>query len=700
MTKEQHLNEIIKLSALKSASALSRIINKPVSIQVASDLSCKPFDLSQELLTDEYKQVGYYGAIKGDLEGFYISLHSAFENQNSSTNTINLANQSVVMLNEFISWFSFSFGLNESIQQIDECNLSEVSIQDFLTTLKENQFEECMQIQFNFSYDGIFGSIRLYVDKVFVLRLLENAPEQSRDKNKDPELPEWNINPIIEINDDGEIIYLNLTARAQFPELFKEGSKHLLLQGIDNWISNRKSYPFDTTICSREVSFMEHHYEQQILMLGNRKQILIYINDITERKQLREQAMMNDRLATVGTLAAGVAHEINNPIAWVLENLRYLKESTTLLKRYLNVTNRILMEPDHEARLQYLENMSTMLDYEELEKIYKFEEIVDETLQGAVRIRDIVRDLKGFSRIDKTEVTTVDINSVINTTISMAVPEFKYRARLEKRLATNLPPLLVNSGKLHQVILNLIVNAAQAIPEGNIQQNTISVTTELEKDKIKIEISDTGAGIPKDVLPRIFDPFFTTKEDGSGTGLGLAIVHEVIGKFGGEIKVESVVNVGTTFTIYLPAHFELSYDHARSETPAKAKVAAKKILVIDDEISLIKTLERMLSPHHQVTTVLGGEAAKNLLSRRCNDFDVIICDLNMPNVNGADLYQFVSEHSPGRENNFIFITAGVYTPSMIAFLNHIHNVIIEKPFDPKELLDAIDKIIIGEAHVY
>lgn len=500
---------------------------------------------------------------------------------------------------------------------------------------------------------------------------------------------ELNTHPIIELNTLGEVVYLNPVARNEFPDMIEKGLAHPLLQGLQklilDFLPNQHN---EMIIFNREISLADKNFDQQLFVLPN-SGIYIFIIDITERNKLRAQALLSDRLATVGTLAAGVAHEVNNPISWILENLRFLKKHTDELKLIVQKLGVIEHEMDDEKKI--LELNAFFSEMKSQEKIFSFEEMINETLHGAERIRDIVRDLKGFARIDKSEVSTVDVNTVLNTAISMAVPEFKHRARLEKNFTPNLPPLMVNSGKLHQVFLNLIVNAAQAIPEGDIDNNRITISTQLQKGRIRIDISDTGHGIDPATMPKIFDPFFTTKPTTTGSGLGLFITHEVISKFGGEIKVNSLPNVGTTFSVFLPAHQEFAVKKIKQESVSEIK-KTKKILVVDDEVSLLKTIERMLDEQYQVTVALGGQAALELFEKKQTHFDVIICDLNMPNVNGADLYRHVLKHRPGDEKLFVFITAGVHTPLMAGFLEKITNPILEKPFTPKQLVSVIEMI--------
>ena len=434
--------------------------------------------------------------------------------------------------------------------------------------------------------------------------------------------------------------------------------------------------------------------------VGDTQQKLVILNDVTERNKLRTQAFLSDKLSTVGTLAAGIAHEINNPIAWVMANLGYLKTNIEIFTSYQKELYHVLEEPDANAKLVLLEKL--IMDPKRQSVTMKFNEIVSETLQGAERVRDIVRNLKGFTRVDATEMTQVDLHQVIDTSISMAVPEFKYKARMEKNFAPNLPMVIMNSGKMHQIFLNLIVNAAQAIPDGDLQNNKVQITTQIDGDMVRVDISDTGKGISPEILPRIFDPFFTTKPAGIGTGLGLSICYDMIRSLGGNIKVKSTIGKGTTFSVYIPykskeeiAKAERAKSVPLMESPAPEpvkQVKGKKVLLIDDEPSLLKSIERMLEENHTVTTALGGKAAIEVLEKNKFDYNVIVCDLSMPDVNGADVYKFVKEKSPGLEQRIVFVTGGIYMPALIEFAATITNTRLEKPFAHAALEEAIEKV--------
>jgi signal transduction histidine kinase len=241
----------------------------------------------------------------------------------------------------------------------------------------------------------------------------------------------------------------------------------------------------------------------------------------TERARMRERLLLSERLVSVGTLAAGVAHEINNPLAVAMANLECVLEG---------------LAPDAVGSREVTAYAEPLRDIEEALK----------------RIRDIVRDVKLFSRPQESKASAVDVRSVIDSSVRMAWNEIRHRVRVIKEFGP-VPLVTANESRLGQVVLNLIVNAAHAVPEGRADDNTLRlITRTLEDGRAVIEVADAGCGIPKENLERIFDPFFTTKPVGVGTGLGLAICHTIVAELGGEIEVDSEVGRGTTFRVLLP----------------------------------------------------------------------------------------------------------------------------------------------------
>ncbi len=265
------------------------------------------------------------------------------------------------------------------------------------------------------------------------------------------------------------------------------------------------------------------------------------------RKNREKDAFMlqQDKMASIGQLAAGVAHEVNNPVGFIISNLGTLKEYLVAIGDYIEKTGLMLTNQKSCSPDQF-DELRTRLDIAFI--MSDVGPLLDESLEGADRVKQIVRDLKDFARIDETGVKETDLNQCVRSTVNIVRNELKYVASLELDLG-EIPMVLCNPQQINQVITNLLVNAAQAI-EGH---GVIRVVTSSEGSKVALRISDTGSGIPSDLLNRIFEPFFTTKPVGKGTGLGLTISYDIVKKNGGEIVVESELGKGTSFIITLPA---------------------------------------------------------------------------------------------------------------------------------------------------
>ncbi len=382
---------------------------------------------------------------------------------------------------------------------------------------------------------------------------------------------------------------------------------------------------------------------------------VVVFRDVTREKATQSHLMASDRMASVGMLAAGVAHEINNPLACVLANLE--------------LSQRELLDRSAAG---------------EIGDIQELREMLEDARSAGDRVRQIVRDLKIFSRHEDARPGAVDIQKVIESSLRMAWNEIRHRARLVKDYG-NVPLVQGSESRLGQVILNLIVNAAQAIPEGNASGNTIRVVTRSDDSgNVLVDISDTGSGISPENQRHLFRPFFTTKGPGVGTGLGLAICHRIITGFGGKIWMESEVSKGTTFHVSLVA--AQSAEAPRQETIHRAARATRsaRILVVDDEPSVAAVIRRTLSKEHEV---LATAAAAEALGRIRNGetFDVILCDLMMPQMTGMDLYAELFKLAPSLAERIIFLTGGAFTSAARTFLDRVPNQRVEKPFDAQHL---------------
>jgi signal transduction histidine kinase len=382
---------------------------------------------------------------------------------------------------------------------------------------------------------------------------------------------------------------------------------------------------------------------------------LWWFRDVTERRKLElDRAVVTERMASMGRLAAGVGHEINNPLTYALGNIEGLIEAAER-------PSGPALASDVVERLQ-------------------------EARDGLLRIRVIVRDLQTLARADEA-YSEVDLQQVLDQAIQIAAAELRHRAPIVRRY-DRVAPVLGSRTRLGQVFLNLILNAAQAIPEGQAATNRIEISIrEADSDAI-VEVTDTGSGIAPEHLERIFDPFFTTKSIGSGTGLGLSISREIIARHGGVLTVKSTIGVGTMMRVRLP-HGPPAPQHAVAIARPIPSARPGRILVIDDEPLIARILQRGLTPHQVVVTTQGREALAWI--EQGQTFDVILCDLMMPEVSGIDIHEYLSREHPAVARRMVFMTGGAFTSKAKLFLSTVLNERIDKPFSITQVSQLIER---------
>jgi PAS domain S-box-containing protein len=398
--------------------------------------------------------------------------------------------------------------------------------------------------------------------------------------------------------------------------------------------------------------------------------------DVSAEHAARTRLVQADRLSTLGTLAAGVAHEINNPAAFILLGL-------DLLQRQLPAPG-------------------TALDEEALTSV---DETLRELRASIRRIVDIARDLRLFAGAPASEPgqrALVDVKSAVASALSLTRGQILERARLEQHLE-DVPPVLVDEGRLGQVIVNLLVNAAQAIPKTWDRDQAILVSTWSDEAWVEVAVEDTGVGIPPEDMGRIWQPFFTTKSPEVGTGLGLSISREIVERAGGTLVAQSPApetGRGSRFVIRLPAASEVlqpardgrigsskppPFDARRRERdPAR-------VLIVEDEAALARALAEEIGAEHDVTVAPSADAALELLA--VQRFDVVLCDLRMPGMSGEVLYGIVRERDPAQAEAFVFMTGVGFGADLTRFLAECGRVVLEKPFAAQKALDTISGML-------
>ena len=388
----------------------------------------------------------------------------------------------------------------------------------------------------------------------------------------------------------------------------------------------------------RKLALIEAHPEQ-------RAPASLRPPDVEQRLQSR------DRMASIGTLAAGVVHGINNPLSYVIANLEYVKRVLT----------------HNSGKL-------------EGKALLEFGDVLDDSLDGAERVRRIVSDIGSFSRPLDARVVAVDLEHAAERALSVAQNEIKHRARVVRQFQ-GIPAVFGTEARLGQVILNVLINAAHSIEPGAIDRNTITVSTRQDgRGRPTLEIADSGCGIASENLTRIFDPFFTTKPVGVGAGLGLSIAQRIVRELEGEISVHSVLGGGTRVTLILPAAPLTAAPEPVMDSvpPFSSDRFRARILVIDDEPAILRAFRRVLFSHEVSVATSGPEAMQKLAEGGA--YDVIFCDVMMPEMSGVDVYQRIRELHPGQEQKVVFMTGGAFAEPAAHFFDSVDNPKLKKPF--------------------
>ena len=420
--------------------------------------------------------------------------------------------------------------------------------------------------------------------------------------------------------------------------------------------------------------------------------VLSIAHDVTEKHQRMAQLAQRDRLASMGLLAASVAHEINNPITYVLLNLERLqKDLPQTASAFDDLFADLSAEIGEERATDLFQRNRAIRAMQTLEALT---ERATTAAEGARQVGRIARDLRAFARAEEDERGPVDVNALLDRVLDLAANELRFRATVVRQYG-DLPLAHANEGRLSQVFLNLIVNAAQSIEEGAPERNQVRLRTVSEAGEIRVTVSDTGSGIDPKATGRLFDPFFTTKARGQGSGLGLSICRDIVQGHGGRIEVASEPGNGAHFTVCLPigSGGDASAGPPPSVLPRIDEGRPRpRVLVIDDERTLRSTIEALLQETYDVVLAGSGAEAFDLLAtdRR---FDVVLCDLMMPETSGMAVHAWVQREAPDLSSRMVFMTGGAFTRAASEFLEQVMNRYIEKPFEVHELMGVLDRVV-------
>ncbi len=387
--------------------------------------------------------------------------------------------------------------------------------------------------------------------------------------------------------------------------------------------------------------------------------MLSFGRDVTERKRIELALLKADRLAALGLLAGGMAHAINNPLSYVLLDLEHVA------KRLPRLAENPEFIEDTVARLK-------------------------EAYQGADRIARVVRRMRAFSRVDERARGSIDVRVVLDAALELVGHEIRHRGRLVTDYH-EVPPVEASEAHLEQVFLHLLVHAAQALPEGEPSEVRIAVR---QGDEATVVVSLTVAGRSMDAreLTRAFEPFYVSGDE-SGVRLGLPFCHAVVTSLGGTLVAESD-DAGTTFRMQLPAG-EPETDHP---PPGSVKLFSEdvdvraRVLVVDDDPGIGSALRLALEEAHSVTCMTSAADARDLLLGG-ESFDIVFCDVMMPDLDGEQLYLAVKQARPAQAERFVFMTAGATQPAVAHFLETEATRRLDKPFTTAKVRDLVRRVV-------
>lgn len=442
-------------------------------------------------------------------------------------------------------------------------------------------------------------------------------------------------------------------------ELLTAESKADFLRILMSAFRNERDVHLETAImtCSRESRDVRVHWRFVEGDDGRLERAIAAVVDMTAERELQQRLLLAERMSAIGTLTASIVHEIKNPLTFVWNHLRSLRDSTAPASS-------------------------------------EVAELVREAYEGAERIRLITNEITSLSHGgDGAEVETVNLKQVLDSVIRMAQPEMQHRATVVREYEESGLYIRGSRTRVSQVFLNLIVNAAQAIEPGDRTQNTITVRARsIDKDRICVEVQDTGPGISSQLLRRIFDPFVTTKPAGRGTGLGLSICRRIVHSLEGTIEIQSHPGQGTVARVVLPrvarAPRPLTVPPPSMSAIRRAARGKLSVLVVDDEPVIARLIQKALIDH-DVTTAHDGREAVALMGQHA--YDVILCDLIMPEMTGMDVYRAALQRETPVNERIVFMTGGAFTQRARDFLQSVPNLRIEKPFDLTHLERTIYK---------
>jgi len=408
-------------------------------------------------------------------------------------------------------------------------------------------------------------------------------------------------------------------------------------------------------LCEGGANLVPYH-KRPVLQINAR--------EITERKKMEQQLRQTEKLTALGQLVAGVAHELNNPLAVVMGYSQILCQLPSIEERVRKDLLKVLHESDRAAK--------------------------------------IVRNLLTFARPREPHMVVIDVNRLVSEALETREIQLAgAHVQIVRRLTPNLPPTMADPSQIEQVLANLVTNAVQALAD-HPGPHVIAAITEQRNGKLRVTITDNGPGIPPQILSKIFDPFFTTKGPGKGTGLGLSICYSIMEEHKGRIWVESELGRGSRFFIELPV-VECPYQANVPAVPAEEReidpeAAQRRLLIVDDEPGIVDVLKEVLgtSGYRIETASNGAEALARIASQ---PYDLIISDLCMPEMGGEKLYRMIGERFPQLQDRIVFVTGDTVSPTSRRFLDETGAPWLSKPFNIREIERLVVRILRAEPAV-
>lgn len=500
---------------------------------------------------------------------------------------------------------------------------------------------------------------------------------------------------VIGVDDQLRVYFLNSTACALFEvaeetvvatpltSVFNVDEDHHLIKTTQRVLrSGERTKPFEMEL---ENTFLRVS-AAGLTSADDRATALVVARDVTdlraaeeERISLIAQLHQADKMAALGQLTAGISHEINNPLAAILPNLKTLQDSTELLLSAPGLGEYLARGANDDVR----------------EAAEEMPGIIEDCAYAADRIRSITREMCQFAHPNRGNGERVQIEDLLESALCLASSELRFKARVVREYGKTRP-VVVDPTKMSQAFVNILLNAAQALDESGAGTHWVRVLTRERHDGVEVRIANSGPPIPKEVQSRIFEPFYTTKEVGKGTGLGLSITYDSVRRHGGTIEVRSEPDQPTVFTLWFPWNTGVS---TKSEVADRVEERVSgRVLIVDDEKILRRSFRRILADQHEVMVVSNAERALALLAQG-ERFDVLLCDLIMPGMSGMDFFYAVQRQWPELAARFVFLTGGTFSPEAREFLTQVENMRAFKPLDSNQLKQLVARCLVQFADV-